>query len=297
MRLENRIFFAIFSGFPERLNQLGFLGSNKNYYASLKRKGGGTMTSAIKHYLVISLFVIPLMGVFQSPALGIQIDAIDDAGQEAGQIAYVKFVVDPSGVTLTTITTAEVSNRWTSALEVKTFAGNNDLLKDKGWFLQSAGNIWSPDNDFIVGDPFTAPHAGVYRISAVDGAFQYDSFIWSPVAGKYLWQLQIYDPVGGANYTLGSDARYDTKDLALGANLGKYMDIALAEGGELIFWIADGSLDGAPSERNTIDNSGFLKFDVTEIPTPIPEPSTLILTGTGLFFLVRRFRRSLIPLN
>ncbi len=232
-------------------------------------------------------FVIALMGVLQSPALGIQmtIDGIDDAGQFAGQDAYVQFV-DTSGAILLPITTAEVPHRWTSALEVKTFAGNNPLLKDVAWFLQSAGNIWSSDT--IVGDPFTAPHAGVYRISPVSGAFTYDSFKWSGVADKWLWQLQI-DVVGGNNFTLGSNVLYDTAALALEANLGKYMDITLTEGEQLIFWIADGSLSGPPNERNTIDNAGFLKFDIT----PVPEPSTLMLAGTGLLLLVGRLRKAL----
>ena len=243
-------------------------------------------TSTIRNYLVIMLFAISFMGVLQSPALGIQINAIDDAGQYAGQDAYLKFVVDPSGVTLTTITTAEVSNRWTSSTEVKSYADDTKNNIPGSWFLQSAGNIWSSDNDFIVGDTFTALQAGVYRISAVDGAFTYDSFNWSDVAGKWLWQLQIY-AVGGDNYTLGSDVLYDTAALALKANLGKYMDITLAEGRELIFWIADGRLDGVPSERNSIDNSGILTFDVV----PIPEPSTFILAGTGLLFLSRYFRK------
>ena len=245
------------------------------------------MISASKCCLVIVMFVIVSMGIVQGSPLDIQmrIEGIDDAGQEAGQPAYVKFVVDPSGVTLTTNTTAEVSNRWTSSTEVKSYAANNI---PEAWFLQSAGNIWSSDT--IVGDPFTAPHAGVYRISPVEGAFQYDSFNWSDVAGKWLWQLQIYDPVGGDNYTLGSDVLYDTAALALKANLGKYMDITLAEGRELIFWIADGNLGGTLEDalhRNSIDNSGSLTFNVV----PIPEPSTFILAGTGLLFLSRYFRK------
>ena len=160
--------------------------------------------------------------------------------------------------------------------------------------MQSAGNIWSSDT--IVGDALENLHAGVYRISPVAGAFTYDSFNWSGVADEYLWQLQIY-AVGIDNYTLGSDVPYGTEALALAASLGTYKDITLAEGGELIFWIADGSLNGNPNQRNTIDNSGSLIFNVTEIPPAVPEPATLMLIGTGLFVLVRRFRGALVPLN
>ena len=266
-----------------------WLGFNKISRASLKQKGGGTMTtSTIRNYLVIMLFAIAFMGVLQSPALGIQINAIDDAGQYAGQDAYLKFVDSSGGeypITPDTVINPPpytVPNQWISRDPVDQFASDHGI--PGGWFLQSAGNIWSSDP--IVGNPFTAPHAGVYRISAMGGAFQYDSFDWSGVAGKWLWQLQIY-AIGDVNYTLGSDVLYDTEEKALEKWFGKYIDITLAEGGELIFWIADGRLDGRPSERNTIDNSGSLTFDVVLIP----EPSTFILAGTGLLFLSRYFRK------
>jgi len=188
-------------------------------------------------------------------------------------------------VLLATVTTTDAPTQWTSSSDVYSYATSHNIPGP--WFLQSAGNIWSSHT--TVGELFTAPDAGVYRISPEDGAFEYDSFGWSPVAGKYLWQLQIYDDVvGGMNYTLGSGTLYDSAALAFGAVVGDYMDVTLTAGETLIFWIADGSLDGDPSERNTIDNSGFLTFSVT----PIPEPSTLILVGTGLFLLVRRCQRS-----
>lgn len=243
-------------------------------------------TYTIRHCFVMALFVISLIGVLQGSALGIQmtIDGIDDAGQFAGQEAYLKFV-DSSGVTLTTITTAEVSSQWTSSSNVYSYAASKDLPSP--WFLQSAGNIWSSDT--IVGDTFTSPATGVYRISPADGAFTFDSFGWSGVVNKWLWELQIYVVEDDINYTLGSKSLYDKGYLALGATLGKYIDITLVEGEKLVFWIADGSFYGPPNERNTIDNSGSLTFNVVLIP----EPSTLLLVGTGLLFLPRRFRRSL----
>jgi len=247
----------------------------------LKQEGGGKMkTCAIRHCLVMALFVISLIGVLQSPAFGLQmtIGGIDDAGQFAGQDAYLKFV-DSDGNTLKEITKAGFPTPWTFASQVYADAPGGI------WYLQSAGNIWSSDT--IVGDTFTAPYAGVYRISPADGAFTYDSFLWSGVADKWLWELQIYVVEDDVNYTLGSKNLYDQGYLALGATLGKHIDITLVEGEKLVFWIADGSLDGPPNERNTIDNSGSLTFNVVLIP----EPSTLILAGTGLLLLLRRYRK------
>jgi hypothetical protein len=251
------------------------------------------MNSIFKYYLTVVMFVLVLSGIVKGPAFGLEmtIDAIADAGQYAGQPAYVQFV-NPNGVLLATVTTTDAPTQWTSSSDVYSYATSHDIPGP--WFLESAGNIWSSDT--TVGELFTAPDTGVYRISPVDGAFEYDSFGWSPVAGEYLWQLQIYvDVVGGTNYTLGSGTLYDSAALALGAVLGEYMDVTLTAGETLIFWIADGSLSDPPNERNTIDNSGSLTFDVTEIPAPIPEPSTLILVGTGLLYFLRRSLKLFIP--
>jgi hypothetical protein len=265
------------------------------------------MVSLMKHFLVIALFVVSLTGVLGGPAFGIQmtIDAVDDAGQLAGQDAYLKFVDTYGGEYF--ITPEEVPSRWTSRIPVDEYAIDHRIY---GWHLESAGNIWSSDT--IVGDALTGLEAGVYRISALDGAFTYDSFAWSDVAGKWLWQLQIYaigaiegGEIQNLNYTLGSSDLYGTGGEALEQWAGKYIDITLAEGGKLNFWIADGTLGGTTPEeiyynawhRNSIDNEGNLTFDVTKIPTPVPEPATLMLVGTGLFFLVRRSRRSFTSLN
>jgi len=250
-------------------------------------------TCTIRYCFVIALFVIPVVGVLQSPALGMMtINAIDDAGQSPNQEAYLKFVY-PSGEL--TITTAMVPNQWTSSSDVYSYAKLHSI--PAGWHLESGGNIWSSDK--IVGDALTNLHTGLYRVSVVGGAFMYDSFDegWSPFENQWRWELHIQALrafVGGEikdyfDYMLGSFDHFDTAALALQASLGMHIDIALAEGGSLIFWIWD--------NPNTIDNLGILTFNVAPTPPPIPEPSTLILVGTGLFFLVRRLRGSLIPLN
>jgi hypothetical protein len=241
------------------------------------------MISVSKCCLVIVMFVIVSMGIVQGSPLDIQmtIDAIDDAGQYPTQDAYLKFVY-PSGET--PITTDVVHDRWESRVPVDKFASDNKIPDD--WHLESAGNIWSPDNDYIVGDALINLPAGIYRVSVVDGAFMYDSFDWSPYEGQWWWQLNIQSSMLPESIILGDTKGFPSAQSALANSFLKYLDVPVNEGGSLNFWVWD---------WNSIDNSGSLTFDVAT--APIPEPSTLILTGTGLFFLVRRLRRSLIPLN
>lgn len=237
------------------------------------------MTYFMKHLFVIFMATTALLGITPGLALSLQmtIDATDDAGQSPEQGAYLKLVY-PSGPH--GITTQEVPNPWTASSQVYSYASSIvPQNPPEQWYLQSAGNIWS-STDLLAGDALKNLAAGVYRVSVVGGAFQYDSFNWSNDQGNWWWQLHIQSSMLPGSLILGDTSPFGTAQAAFLNSSGEYIDVLVNEGGSLTFWIYD---------TNSIDNSGSLTFNVI----PIPEPSTFILAGTGLLFLYRRFRRLL----
>lgn len=256
----------------------------KNLIEGLMKKtiAKPTKKSQFKYYLLLFLSVFFLSGTSDHSALAytLTVDAIDDAGLSPGQNAFARFDRENFGVELHVVpNNPPPGNQWKSADEVKSYALLEGL---SNWWLWSAGNIWSTD-DKIVGESLTGLSAGTYRVSVVRGAFEYDAFDWNDTyKDKFWWQLHILGLPNGEpliSKILGSTDPYLSAGEALSDNLGEYVDITLPSGGSLVFWIWD---------TNSLDNAGSLTFDVT----PIPEPTTVILLGTGMLFLVKRFRRS-----
>jgi len=231
-----------------------------------------------KSFLIVSLVLLSLI-MATGFAFGtlITLDAIEDAGQSPGQVAYIQF--QPSGLT---VTTANVATQWISKGEVYSYASSKGISGSK-WSLTSAGNIWSPD--FTVGESWSSTHAGTYRITPVGGAFERDYFGWSTDSGKWWWEMEIqahnvYENgiiVNYYDYVLGSSMSYSSALDAWNAVQGSFLDINLAEGGWLNFWIYD---------VNTIDNLGNISVNVT----PVPEPSTMLLLSLSLMAILG-FRR------
>jgi len=230
------------------------------------------MLNIYKKSLLLMMISFLCIGIEAGFAFGysITLNAIDDAGQYPGENAYLRF----SGQS--NIYPTEV---WTTAQQVYGYASNNSI--PSGWSLESAGNIWS--DDLIVGESLLGLHAGTYRISPLDGAYQYDSFVWSddPKDQKWRWEMHIQARNGQTinDYMLGSFDGFNTAVNAFNAASGSYYDINIAEGSELFFWIWD---------TNSIDNSGWLSAKITQIP----EPSMILLLSIGLMALpgMRRLR-------
>lgn len=235
------------------------------------------MNRVCKKCFIVLVCVFLSLGVEKRLAFGdlVTLDATEDSGQSPGQGAFLRFVY-PSGYQDVTAT----GPQWTSSLQVYSYAASQGI--PAGWFLESAGNIWSSDS--TVGEFLTNLAAGIYRISPLAGAFMYDSFGWSSYQGQWWWQLNIQacnayvdgQVVSQVDYILGSTQPYGSADSALQASLGSYIDIPLAQNGSLMFWIYD---------TNSIDNSGSLSFSVT----PVPEPSTFILLTASLVLIIIRW--------
>jgi hypothetical protein len=233
------------------------------------------MLNACKKSLLAVMIVFLSLAMMAVSAFGnfITLDAVDDAGQAPGQSSYVQFMFNSGGSA--NVTTSDVAKQWTSAQQVFDYATSKGYSE---WSLTSGGNIWS--NDYIVGESLTGLDAGIYRITPLGGAYQYDSFGWGSDADQqWRWEMHIQAINTGqpTDYMLGLSTPFDTPQEAFAAVSGTYLDINILEGGSLHFWIW---------ETNSIDNSGSLSANVTAVPAP---PAMLLL-GFGLL-AVTGFRK------
>jgi hypothetical protein len=241
-----------------------------------------SMSISNKKYCFMTILVSISLWALQGAAHGdtITIYGRADAGLFPGQAAYLSFFDATDNHLLQTVPATILV--WTASQQVYDYALSHGFTN---WFIDSAGDIWSTDP--VAGASLTGLAAGTYRITPLAGAYMYDSWGWDPnYAQKYWWELhikanQVYQNgavVPSAYYMLGSFVPYPSADSALAASLAMNLDIPLAEGGTLDFWIWD---------WNSIDNSGSLTFQIT----PVPEPSALLLVAVGLFFLAARARK------
>jgi hypothetical protein len=224
------------------------------------------MVGACKKWFIIGLLVSCSLGITDRFVYGyaITLDAVEDAGFYPGQEAYLRFTGSFGQLDV-----PATGTQWTTKQEFYQYASEN-IPGD--WLVESAGNIWST-TDTTVGETLDGLPAGIYHISNIAGSFQYDSFGWSPFAYQSLWVIDIRAQWDNTDqyYTLG------IFDPSIGSFSGISLDVPLGGTGSLSFWIKD---------KNSIDNSGSLMFDVARIP----EPSSLILLSIGLAFLARRRR-------
>ena len=216
----------------------------------------------------------------------VNVDGTDDAGI-LGLDPYAQFNYTGGSQV---VTTATAPTKWTSADDVYAYTFNHSV--PNGWSLAASGNIWST-TDHIVGESLTGLSAGTYRITPVQAtylAFQRDTFNWTYNPNYYAkswWEMQVQAKklyINGVYYDeydfmLGSSNTFNTAEEAFTAALGSYLDITLADGGSLTFWIYD---------TNSVDNTGGLSANIDMVP--VPEPSTLLLLLLGVPFIIRKVR-------
>ena len=268
------------------------------------------MFSFYKKYIIIAVLVHLSIALISGSAYCtlITLDGRDDAGINPTQSAFAEFINGGSSVLRLN---SPDGQQWLNGTDVINYASFNNISWTR---MQSAGNIWSSDTE--VGETLSGLSAGTYRISPNSGAFSYD-FEWpnDPFTERYWWKVyikatQVY--INGTleqehYYILGPEGVADLLDLSsLRASASDYdyyaansyyscngncdspesafsavqnlsLDLPMAQGGGLNFWIWD---------WNSLDNSGAISLNVE----PVPEPSTLVLLTMGILFLIRRLR-------
>ena len=151
------------------------------------------------------------------------------------------------------------------------------------WHLESGGDVFSAPQDPIWKS--ISLTKGVYDLSLASDSGAYNLVdYW----GGNSWNayVQIWADYGDSfSFGDGNNVLFDTSEAAALSYYHNNVDgfqIYLAQIANVYFYIND---------YNSVDNSGGISLDIQANTTPVPEPATLVLMGSGLVAMGFRMRR------